>query len=128
METLLPYQIQKEDYPRLLRYQLSPSGVSYMEDLISEVYFGDDTPSMKKLVTLGMLLRVNTFQTGNLENETVCRDVSKMAEKYGGVEQEYLAECIKSLVMRGILTANPRYDRNIAVLGRAFSKFRPRSF
>lgn len=116
METTLPYQIPIQQYPKMLRYRISERGLYHMEDLISEVYVEENEASMHKLVTLGILLRVNMCQTMNLENESLYQDVSGRAAKFGGVEPEYLAECIKSLSMRGLLEPNPRYDKSIALV------------
>lgn len=70
---------------------------------------------MRKLVNLGLLLRVNMCQTANMENESLFQDVSKRARKFGGVEPKYVAECIKTMVLRGFLEANPKYDKHIAL-------------
>lgn len=115
MEGILPYQIPIADYPKLLRYKLTARGIYHVEDLVSEIYLEGNTASMHKLVTLGVLLRVNMCQTMNAENESLYQDVSRKAAKFGGVEPEYLARCINSLIMRGFLEANPKYDRNIAI-------------
>lgn len=115
MEILRPYEIPIAEYPKLLRYKLTPSGFHHVEDLVSEIYLEERPASMHKLVTLGILLRVNMCQTMNMENESLYQDVSRRAAKFGGVEPEYLARCIKSLTMRGFLEANPRYDRSIAL-------------
>ncbi len=49
-----------------------------------------------------------------MDNETLFQDVSKKAAKYEGVEPEYVAYCIKSMVLRGLLDSNPKYDNQIA--------------
>ncbi len=85
-----------------------------MEEIISQIYLEGKEISMYKLVQLGMLLRVNMCQTMKMDNETLFQDVSKKAAKYGGVEPEYVAHCIKSMVLRGLLDSNPKYDNQIA--------------
>lgn len=110
-----PYQIQTEDYPKLLRYKITRQGFYHMEDLISQIYLEEIRPTMHKLVTLGILLRVNMCQTMNLENESLFQDVSSRAKKFGGVEPQYISQCVKSLIARGILEANPKYDRGLAL-------------
>ncbi|QLH08975.1 hypothetical protein DSQ19_05330 [Candidatus Nitrosotenuis sp. DW1] len=85
-----------------------------MEEIISQIYLEGKELPMYKLVQLGMLLRVNMCQTMKIDNETLFQDVSKKAAKYGGVEPEYVAYCIKSMVLRGLLDSNPKYDNQIA--------------
>lgn len=115
MEEQTPYCIPITDYPKMLRYRVTQKGFYHIEDLISEIYFEEKQVSMYKLVTLGILLRVNMCQTMNMENESLYQDVSKKATKFGGVEPQYLAQCIKSLAMRGFLESNPKYDKTIAL-------------
>ncbi|MEM3135634.1 MAG: hypothetical protein QXW37_02780 [Candidatus Nitrosotenuis sp.] len=110
-----PYCIGVEDYPKLLRYRVTKQGFYHIEDLVSEIYLEGRKASMRKLVTLGLLLRVNMCQTTNMENESLFQDVSKKARKFGGVEPRYVAECIKTIVLRGFLEANPKYDKHIAL-------------
>ncbi|MEM4378491.1 MAG: hypothetical protein QXX85_05860 [Candidatus Nitrosotenuis sp.] len=110
-----PYCIGVEDYPKLLRYRVTKQGFYHIEDLVSEIYLEGRKASMRKLVTLGLLLRVNMCQTTNMENESLFQDVSKKARKFGGVEPRYVAECIKTMVLRGFLEANPKYDKHIAL-------------
>ncbi|MEM2785958.1 MAG: hypothetical protein QW652_04765 [Candidatus Nitrosotenuis sp.] len=110
-----PYCIGVEDYPKLLRYRVTKKGFYHIEDLVSEIYLEGRKASMRKLVTLGLLLRVNMCQTTNMENESLFQDVSKKARKFGGVEPRYVAECIKTMVLRGFLEANPKYDKHIAL-------------
>lgn len=86
-----------------------------MEELITRIYIEDQTPTMHTLVNLGILLRVNMCQTMNMENESMFQDVSNRAKKFGGVEPEYIAECVKSLIGRGLIEANPQYDRGLAL-------------
>lgn len=86
-----------------------------MEELITRIYIEDQTPTMHTLVNLGILLRVNMCQTMNMENESMFQDVSNRAKKFGGVEPEYITECIKSLIGRGLIEANPQYDRGLAL-------------
>jgi len=70
---------------------------------------------MYALVKLGILLRVNMCQTQNLQNESLFQDVSRQAKKFGGVEPQYIHECVKSLIARGLLESNPKYDRSLAM-------------
>jgi hypothetical protein len=112
---LQPYCIAVEDYPKLLRYRVTKQGFYHIEDLISEIYLECKKVPMRKLVNLGLLLRVNMCQTANMENESLFQDVSKRARKFGGVEPKYVAECIKTMVLRGFLEANPKYDKHIAL-------------
>ena len=86
-----------------------------MEDLISQIYLDDITPTMHKLVMLGILVRVNMCQTVNMENESLFQDLSNRAKKFGGVEPQYISQCVKSMIARGLLEANPKYDRGIAL-------------
>jgi hypothetical protein len=110
-----PYCIPAEDYPKLLRYRVTQEGFYHIEDLVSEIYFEGKKVSMRKLVTLGLLLRVNMCQTTNMENESLFQDVSKRARRFGGVEPKYVAECVRTMVLRGFLEANPKYDKHIAL-------------
>jgi hypothetical protein len=111
----MPYCIPLDDYPKLLRYRITQQGFYHVEDLVSEIYLEEKSSSMHKLVSLGILLRVNMCQTANMENESLYQDLSIKAKRFGGVEPGYLAECIKSLVLRGFLESNPKYDRRIAL-------------
>ncbi|WP_179369480.1 hypothetical protein [Candidatus Nitrosotenuis sp. DW1] len=113
-KNMLPYCIELEDYPKLFRYRVTPQGFYHMEEIISQIYLEGKELPMYKLVQLGMLLRVNMCQTMKIDNETLFQDVSKKAAKYGGVEPEYVAYCIKSMVLRGLLDSNPKYDNQIA--------------
>lgn len=112
---ILPYCIQIDDYPKLLKYLVTDSGFYYMEEIISQIYLEGKDLSMYKLVQLGILLRVNMCQTMNMDNETLFQDVSKKAAKYGGVEPEYTSYCIKNMVLRGLLDSNPKYDNRVAL-------------
>lgn len=127
MESQPPYQIPIEDYSRMLRYRLSEEGFGYVEELVSKIYIERDD-SMRNLVMLGILLRVNMCQTGNMKNESLYQDVSKKAARFGGVAPEYLAGCIKTLAMMGFLVSNPRYERGLAISARIASRFRQASF
>ncbi len=111
---MLPYCIELEDYPKLLRYRVTPQGFYHMEEIISQIYLEGKDLSMYKLVQLGMLLRVNMCQTMKMDNETLFQDVSKKATKYGGVEPEYISYCIKNMILRGLLDSNPKYDNQVA--------------
>ncbi|MBM3903694.1 MAG: hypothetical protein FJ357_00910 [Thaumarchaeota archaeon] len=110
-----PYQIQMQDYPKLFRYKITQQGIYHIEDLVSQIYLEEQTPSMYALVKLGILLRVNMCQTQNLQNESLFQDVSRQAKKFGGVEPQYIHECVKSLIARGLLESNPKYDRSLAM-------------
>lgn len=110
-----PYCIAAEDYPKLLRYRVTKEGFYHIEELVSEIYLEGKKVSMRKLVNLGLLLRVNMCQTTNMENESLFQDVSKKARKFGGVEPKYVAECVKTMVLRGFLESNPKYDKHIAL-------------
>ncbi len=112
---ILPYCIPLEDYPKLLRYRVTQQGFYHVEDLISEIYLEEKKVSMNKLVSLGILLRVNMCQTMNMENESLYQDLSNRAKRFGGVEPKYLSECIKTLVLRGFLESNPQYDKQLAL-------------
>ena len=110
-----PHQIQVQDYPKLLRYKITKEGFYHLEELVSQIYIEELKPTMHTLVKLGILLRVNMCQTMNFENESLFQDVSSQAKKFGGVEPEYITECVKSLIARGLLEANPKYDRGLAL-------------
>lgn len=110
-----PYRIQTQDYPKLLRYKITKSGFYHMEDLITRVYIEEEIPTMHTLVNLGILLRVNMCQTMNMENESMFQDISSRAKRFGGVEPQYISECVKSLIGRGLMEANPKYDRGLAL-------------
>ena len=112
---ILPYCLPLEDYPKLLRYRVTQRGFYHVEDLVSEIYLDERKPTMNKLVNLGILLRVNMCQTTNMENESLYQDISTKAKRFGGVEPKYLSECIKSLLLRGFLEPNPKYDRTVAL-------------
>lgn len=110
-----PYQIQLQDYPKLLRYKITQLGIYHVEDLVSQIYLEEQTPTMHTLVNLGILLRVNMCQTQNMQNESLFQDISNRAKKFGGVEPQYVHECVKSLIARGLLESNPKYDRALAL-------------
>jgi len=110
-----PYCIQLDDYPKLLKYRVTSHGFYYMEEIISQIYLEGQELSMYKLVQLGILLRVNMCQTMKMDNETLFQDVSKKAIKYGGVEPEYVSQCISSMALRGLLDSNPNYDNQVAI-------------
>lgn len=115
VKQLLPYSIPIEEYPKLLRYRVTQQGFYHIEDLVSEIYLEGKKPPMYKLVSLAILLRVNMCQTMNMENESLYQDLSKRAKRFGGVEPEYLSACIKTMVLRGFLESNPKYDRHVAL-------------
>ena len=109
------YPIPIDDYPKLLRYQVTLAGVHYIEDLIREIYVDQKPLSMNKLMQLGLLLKTYVCQTKRIENDVLFQDVSNRAKKYGGMEPTYLKQCIKNLIMRGLLGPNPKYDPQIAI-------------
>ena len=113
-KNVLPYCIQLDDYPKLLKYRITNHGFYYMEEIISQIYLEGKELSMYKLVQLGILLRVNMCQTMKTDNETLFQDVSKKATKYGGVEPEYVSYCIRNMSLRGLLESNPKYDNQVA--------------
>ncbi|MEM2160785.1 MAG: hypothetical protein QXN55_07530 [Candidatus Nitrosotenuis sp.] len=110
-----PYKLELEDYPKLLRYRITRQGFYHIEELVSQIYLDEIKPTMYTLVKLGILLRVNMCQTKNLENESLFQDVSNKAKKFGGVEPKYISECVRSLIARGFLEANPQYNRGLAL-------------
>jgi hypothetical protein len=94
---------------------VTKQGFYHIEDLVSEIYLEGKKVSMHKLVELGLMLRVNMCQTTNMKNESLFQDVSKRAKKFGGVEPQYISQCIKTLRFRGFLESNPQYDKQIAL-------------
>ena len=51
------YPIPLEDYPKLLRYKVTESGVHYIEDLMREIYVEKKLLSKNQLTQLGILLK-----------------------------------------------------------------------
>ncbi len=61
------YPIPIDDYPKLLRYKVSQSGVHYIEDLMREIYIEKKILSKNKLTQLGLLLKTYVCQTKKLK-------------------------------------------------------------
>ena len=109
------YPIPLNDYPKLLRYKVSEKGIYYIEDLIREIYVEKQELSLNKLTQLGLLLKTYICQTKRIDEELLFREVSDMAKKYGGVDQEYIKKIISHLTMRDLIGPNPLYDPRIAI-------------
>jgi hypothetical protein len=109
------FPIPIDDYPRLLRYKVTQSGIHYIEDLMREIYIEKKELSINKLTQLGLLLKTYICQTKRIEDELLFQEISELAKKYGGVQPEYIKTCIKNLIMRGLLGPNPYYDPQLAV-------------
>ena len=109
------YPIPIEDYPKLLRYKVTQSGIHYIEDLMREIYIEKKELSMNKLTQLGLLLKTYICQTKRIEDEILFQQISNKAKKYGGTERWYLTDCVKRLIMLGYMGPNPKYDPQIAM-------------
>ena len=109
------YPIPLEDYPKLLRYKVTESGVHYIEDLMREIYVQKRNLSKNQLTQLGILLKSYVCQTKKIEDEVLFQQISNKAKKYGGAERGFVIECIDHLIMRGLLDSNPYYDPQIAI-------------
>lgn len=109
------YPIPLEDYPKLLRYKVTPSGIHYIEDLMREIYIEKNKLSKNKLTQLGLLLKTYVCQTKRIEDEVLFQQISNKAHKYGGAERGFIIESINRLIMRGMLNSNPYYDPQIAI-------------
>lgn len=109
------YPIPLDDYPKLLKYKVTQSGIHYIEDLMNEIYVERKDLSMKKLTHLGLLLKTYICQTKRIEDELLFQDISSRAKKYGGAKPDYIKYCITHLIMRGLMGPNPFYDPNIAI-------------
>ena len=109
------YPIPIEDYPRLLRYKVTQSGIHYIEDLMREIYIEKKELSMNKLTQLGLLLKTYVCQTKRIEDEILFQEISNKAKKHGGTDAGYLTDCIKRLIMLGYMGPNPQYDPQIAI-------------
>lgn len=109
------YPIPLDDYPKLLRYKVTRSGMHYIEDLMREIYIEKKRLSKSKLTQLGLLLRTYVCQTKRIEDEVLFHQVSNMAKKYGKIEAGFIIECIDFLIMRGMIGPNPYYDPQIAL-------------
>jgi len=109
------YPIPLDDYPKLLRYKVSESGVHYIEDLMREIYIEKKILSKNKLTQLGLLLKTYVCQTKKIEDEVLFQQISNISKKYGELECGFIIECIDHLIMRGMIGFNPNYDPQIAI-------------
>jgi len=109
------YPIPLEDYPKLLRYKVSESGIHYIEDLMREIYIEKRILSKNKLTQLGLLLKTYVCQTQKIEDEVLFQQISNKSKKYGEPERGFIIECIDHLTMRGMIGLNPNYDPQIAI-------------
>jgi hypothetical protein len=109
------YPIPLSDYPKLLRYKVTETGIHYIEDLMREIYVEKRKLSKNKLTQLGLLLKTHVCQTKRIEDEILFQQISNKAKKYGEVERGFIIECIDRLIMRGLIGPNPNYDPQIAI-------------
>ena len=109
------YPIPLDDYPKLLRYKVSESGIHYIEDLMREIYIEKKILSRNKLTQLGLLLKTYVCQTKRIEDEVLFQQISNKSKKYGEPERGFIIECIDHLIMRGMIGLNPKYDPQIAI-------------
>ena len=109
------YPIPIDDYPKLLRYKVTPQGINYIEDLMREIYVEKRTLSKNKITQLGILLKTYVCQTKRIEDEVLFQQVSKKAKKYGTPDAGFIIECINFLIMKGLVLSNPYYDPEIAI-------------
>jgi len=109
------YPIALNDYPKLLRYKVSETGIHYIEDLMREIYVEKRKLSKNKLTQLGLLLKTYVCQTKRIEDEILFQQISNKAKKYGVAERGFIIQCIDRLIMRGLLGSNPTYDPQIAI-------------
>ena len=109
------YPIPLDDYPKLLRYKVSESGVHYIEDLMREIYIEKKILSKNKLTQLGLLLKTYVCQTKKIEDEVLFQQISNKSKKYGESESGFIIKCIDYLIMRGMVSFNPNYDPQIAI-------------
>ncbi len=109
------YPIPLNDYPKLLRYKVTGTGIHYIEDLMREIYVEKQKLSKNKLTQLGLLLKTYVCQTKRIEDEILFQQISSKAKKYGEVERGFIIKCIDRLIMRGLLDSNPNYDPQIAI-------------
>ena len=109
------YPIPLDDYPKLLRYKVTPSGIHYIEDLMREIYIEKKILSKKKMTQLGLLLKTYVCQTKRIEDEVLFQQISNKSKKYGEPERGFIIECIDHLIMRGMIGLNPHYDPQIAI-------------
>ncbi len=109
------YPIALDDYPKLLRYKVSEKGIYHIEDLIREIYVEQNDISLNKLTQLGLLLKTYICQTKRVDEEVMFHDISTRARKLGGIETHEIKEILQSLVMRDLISPNPKYDPRIAI-------------
>ncbi len=109
------YPIPLDDYPKLLRYKVTQSGVHYIEDLMREIYIEKKILSKNKLIQLGLLLKTYVCQTKKIEDEVLFQQISNKSKKYGESESGFIIKCIDYLIMRGMVSFNPNYDPQIAI-------------
>ncbi len=109
------YPIPLDDYPKLLRYKVTQSGVHYIEDLMREIYIEKKILSKNKLTQLGLLLKTYVCQTKKIEDEVLFQQISNKSKKYGETESGFIIKCIDYLIMRGMVSFNPNYDPQIAI-------------
>jgi len=109
------YPIPLEDYPKLLRYRVTPTGIHLIEDLMREIYIEKRILSKNKLTQLGLLLKTHVCQTKRIEDEVLFQQISDKASKHGGAERGFIIESINRLIMMGMLNSNPNYDPQIAI-------------
>jgi len=109
------YPIPLDDYPKLLRYKVTQSGVHYIEDLMREIYIEKKILSKNQLTQLGLLLKTYVCQTKKIEDEVLFQQISNKSKKYGESESGFIIKCIDYLIMRGMVSFNPNYDPQIAI-------------
>ncbi len=109
------YPIPLDDYPKLLRYKVTQSGVHYIEDLMREIYIEKKILSKNQLTQLGLLLKTYVCQTKKIEDEVLLQQISNKSKKYGESESGFIIKCIDYLIMRGMVSFNPNYDPQIAI-------------
>ena len=109
------YPIALDDYPKLLRYKVSQNAIYHIEDLIREIYVEQKDLSLNKLTQLGLLLKTYICQTKRVDEEVMFHDISTRARKLGGIETHEIKEILQSLVMRDLISPNPKYDPRIAI-------------
>jgi len=109
------YPIPLDDYPKLLRYKVTQSGVHYIEDLMREIYIEKKIISKNQLTQLGLLLKTYVCQTKKIEDEVLFQQISNKSKKYGESESGFIIKCIDYLIMRGMVSFNPNYDPQIAI-------------
>ncbi len=109
------YPIAIDDYPKLLRYKVSEKGISHIEDMIREIYVENKELSLNKLTQLGLLLKTYICQTKRVDEEVMFQEISDRARKLGGVETHEIKAILQRLMMRDLISSNPKYDPRIAI-------------